>query len=94
MTRSEITGMNVNIGHELAPLYLYLTFLPLGLKIIGSSVVSQSLRRIVVLPALARPITRIRNCLNLARVLLIASAVSLGWNEVDIWRKMLMAQRC
>ena len=51
---------------------------------IGSSVVSQTLRRIVVLPALARPITRIRNCLNFSRIFLVRSAVTWGLDEVDI----------
>ena len=67
------------------------TFLPSGSKIIGSSVVLQTFRRIVVLPALARPITRIQNCLNFARVFWTSSAVSWGFEEVDIAKDTVVA---
>ena len=50
----------------------------------GSPVVLQTFRRIVVLPALARPITRIRNCQNFARVFRISSVVRGSVDEVDI----------
>jgi hypothetical protein len=69
---------------------IYFTFLPSGLKMMGSPVALQSFRRIVVLPALARPITRIRNRLNLARVFWISSAVSWGFDEVDIAKDALV----
>src|SRR5277367_5056274 len=74
--------MGVSIWYELSPY---------GLKIIGSPVVLQTLRRIVVLPALARPITRIRNCLNFFRISLVRSAVTWGFDEVDISK---VANRC
>jgi len=63
---------------------IYHTFSPFGLKIIGSPVVLQSLRRIVVLPALARPIMRIRNWVNFVRIFWIWSTVNWGFDEVDI----------
>ena len=69
---------------------IYFTFLPFGSKIIGSPIVLQTLRRIVVLPALACPITRIRNCLNLAQVFWISSAVSWGCDEVDIAKDIVV----
>jgi hypothetical protein len=71
---------------------IHFTFLPSGSKIIGSPVVLQTLRRIVVLPALARPITRIRNCLNLARVF-CSAAVSRGFDEVDIAEDTIVDER-
>ena len=68
------------------------TFIPFGSKIIGSPVVLQTFRRIVVLPALARPITRIRNWLNLSRVFWISLVERWGCDEVDIAKGTL--RRC
>src|SRR5277367_4392911 len=76
--------MGVSIWYELSPY---------GLKIIGSPVVLQTLRMIVVLPALARPITRIRNCLNFFRISLARSAVTWGFDEVDISKDVNRCER-
>jgi hypothetical protein len=81
MIQSKNTGIDVSIWRELSPC---LTFSPVGLKIIGSPVVLQSLFRIVVLPALARPITRTRNRLNFARAFCISSSVIWSFGEADI----------
>ena len=59
---------------------------------VGSPVELQTFRRIVVLPALARPITRIRNRWNFARVFWISSVVRWGFDEVDIVKSTL--RRC
>ena len=71
---------------------MYFTCSPFGLKIISSesSAALQTRRRIVVLPALARPITRIRNRVNFARIFSIWSAVNWGLDEVDIAKDALV----
>ena len=61
---------------------------------IGSPVVLQTFRRIVVLPALARPITRIRNFSNFARVFRISSVVRWGCDEVDIAKGFFVDVEC
>ena len=61
---------------------IYFTFLPSGSKITGSFVELQRFRKIVVLPALARPMTRIRKLLNLPLNLSISRALSWGLDEV------------
>ena len=64
---------------------IQITFSPFGLKTIGSPVALQTLCRIVVLPALARPITRMRNWVNFACIFSICSVLNWGF-EVDIAR--------
>src|SRR5271155_4628864 len=87
MIQSKNTGMDVSIWCELS---LHLTSSPVGPKIEGSPVVLQSLFRIVVLPALARPITRTRNRLNFARAFSISSSAIWGFNEADIAKDALV----
>lgn len=82
MIQSELVDIDLVSGNELQ-ITIYFTFLPLGLKIIGSPVELHSLRRIVVFPAFARPITRIRNWVNFARIL-SSVVVGLRSSEVDI----------
>ena len=66
---------------------IHITFPPIGLKTIGFPVALQTLCRIVVLPALARPITRMRNWVNCACIFLICSVLNWGFEfEVDIAR--------
>ena len=66
---------------------IHITFSPFGLKTIGFPVVLQTLCRIVVLPALAWPITRMRNWVNFACIFSICSVLNWGFEfEVDIAR--------
>ena len=73
---------------------IHITFSPFGLKMIGSPVALQTLCRIVVLPALARPITRMRNWVNCACIFSICSVLNWGFDfEVDITRLIWWYER-